>query len=188
MFASFQLFHQFRENQRFDDLLNGEKKGAFCLAWSIDEFQKHVCCCLTFLKRGRARFSNEGKSTTYCPTVYSRLPWDGPGVSLRVQIRRMLLKTARWKRAASLIWTDRMATLLPDSGQVAPLSCHRDYIKADSPASRPDLLCVKAFDSHSWWHQSLTGLLDQGGFSHTCNQKTTQCREQCLTVKCGTFL
>lgn len=36
--------------------------------------KKPMCCLLTFLKRGRARFSNEGKSTTYWPTVYSRLP------------------------------------------------------------------------------------------------------------------
>ncbi|TNN58096.1 hypothetical protein EYF80_031695 [Liparis tanakae] len=39
-----------------------------------------------------------------------------------------------------MVGLERMTTLLPDSGQVSPLSRHCDHIKADSPASLPDLL------------------------------------------------
>lgn len=131
--------------------------------------------CLTFLNKGRARFSNDGKSTTYWPTVYSRLPWAAPAMSLYIEMKWRLLKRVWWKRATSLIWRG-WQTLLPDSGQVAPLSSHCDDIKANSPPPLSDLLCVKSFNSHAWWHQSIAGFLDQSGFPHTWNKNKTHCQ------------
>lgn len=65
--------------------VSGENRGVFYA--SVIYWWLLVGSRLTFLKRGRARLSNEGKSTAYCPTVYSLLPWDTPAPSLRVQMK-----------------------------------------------------------------------------------------------------
>lgn len=68
------------------------------------------------------------------------------------------------------VWHGWVGWSVPDSGQMAPLSGEGDDIKADSPASLPHLLCVKAFERDSGRPQSFTGFLHQSGFPHTCRQ------------------
>lgn len=100
MFASFQLFHQFTEKNQ-----SGGEKGVFRLLWSTDEGgfkKKPMCCLLTFLRRGRARFSNEGKSTTYWPTVYSRLPWGWLSL-LSLQVKKDVSQNKVRKREQA-VW------------------------------------------------------------------------------------
>lgn len=67
------------------------------------------------------------------------------------KLKKTWVKT-KWEKESRQFEWDCMTTPLPYSGQVAPRSCQGDHIKADSPASFPDLLRVKAFNSHSWWH------------------------------------
>lgn len=120
----------------------------------------------TFFKRGSARRSNEGKSTTYCPTVYCRLPWDSPAMSLLGEMRPGVNQTQHQKRAACLTF------LLPDSGQAASFSTRCDHIKPHSAASFSDLFRVKAFHRVARGHELITHLLDQSGFTHTCSRNT----------------
>lgn len=88
---------------------------------------------LTFLKRGRARFSNEGRSTTYCPTVYSRLPWDGLEVSLEVKIN---VKCCTWhQKEERSVWSGYVHYLILDRRPLSPVS-----VTTSKPTRRPPSL------------------------------------------------
>ncbi len=78
----------------------------------------------------------------------SAMRWTG---SVSVSLNKATVTKNSTDRRERVAWFGK-DDMLPDSGQVAPLSCHCDHIKAHSPASLPDLLCVKTFNSHSWWH------------------------------------
>lgn len=49
-------------------------------------FQGEVRSSRTELNRGSASFSKAGRSTTYRPTVHSRLPWPGLETSLEIKV------------------------------------------------------------------------------------------------------
>lgn len=89
--------------------------------------------CSKKKKRGRARFSNEGRSTTYCPTVYSRLPWDGPEVSLEVRTTSNAARDT--KEEERLVWSGYVHYLILDRRPLSPAT-----VTTSKPTLRPPSL------------------------------------------------
>lgn len=57
--------------------------------WSFQKCSSDVRSCRTQLKRGSARVSKAGRSTTYRPTVYAPLPWVGLQTSLQIRVQHV---------------------------------------------------------------------------------------------------
>lgn len=132
---------------------SGGEKGVFRLLWSTDEggFKKSPCAAyLHFWRGGEPDFQMKA-SQPHTGQLCTPACREAGCLYCLCKLKKKWVKT-KWEKESRQFEWDCMTTPLPDSGQVAPRSCQGDHIKADSPAPFPDLLRVKAFSSHSWWH------------------------------------